>query len=107
MHKDGDLIPKPCAETETVTIALPGHALCRYLVILQPTPLGNWSVSAADVLDLVLEFSDRNKALRLFQAALQSYLEMLLANEQPLPELASEAVTVTVRLADTSIAVAA
>lgn len=102
--EDGDPVPAPEAETETVTVMLLGHAPRRYLVILQPTMLGNWSVSAADVPDLILEFSARAEALHLFQAALQSHLEMLLANGAPLPEPASEATTVSVRLADALVA---
>ena len=57
--EDGDPIPPPAAETDTVTIALAGQSPRRYLTILQPTLIGGWSVSAADVPDLVLEFSTR------------------------------------------------
>ncbi len=102
--EDGDPIPAPQAETDNIIVTLSGHAPRRYLVILQPTLLGNWSVSAADVPDLVLEFSTCAEALHLLQAALQSYLEMLLTNSEPLPEPASEATTVSVRLADALVA---
>ncbi len=104
MREDGDPIPLPAAETDTVTVALAGQPPRRYLTILQPTPLGGWSVSAADVPDLVLEFSTRAGALRLLQTALQSYLETLTADGEPVPEPASEASTVTVCLADLSAA---
>ncbi len=104
MRRDGDLIPLPAAETEQVTITLAGHAPRRYLVILQSSPLGEWSVSAADVPDLTLEFSSRAEALRLFRAALQAHLEALLTNGEPLPEPASEAATVAVQLADALVA---
>jgi len=104
MREDGDLIPPPAAETDTVTVALAGQPPRRYLTILQPTPIGGWSVSAADVPDLVLEFSTRAGALRLLQTALQSHLETLTADGEPVPEPASEASTVTVRLADLSVA---
>ncbi len=102
--EDGDPIPPPAAETDTVTVALAGQPPRRYLTILQPTSLGGWSVSAADVPDLVLEFSTRSGALRLLQTALQSHLEELSANGEPLPEPASEASTVAVQLADLSVA---
>ncbi len=102
MLKDGDPIPPPAAQTDTVTIALAGQPPRRFLTILQPTPLGNWSASAADVPDLVLEFSTRAGALRLLQAALQSHLETLTADGEVVPEPASEASTVSVRLADLS-----
>lgn len=98
MQRDGDSIPPPQAETETVTVMLSGYAPRRYLVILQPTPLGNWSASPADVPDLVLEFSTRAETLHLLRAALQSYLESVLATGGVLPEPASEADTVVVRL---------
>ena len=104
MQRDGDIIPAPQAETEMVTITLSGLAPRRYLIILQPTFLGNWSVTPADVPDLVLEFSTRAEALHLLRAALQSHLEMLLENGVAIPEPASEAATVTVRLADALIA---
>jgi len=103
MREDGDPIPPPAAETDTVTVALAGQLPRRYLTILQPTALG-WYVSPADVPDLVLEFSTRAGALRLLQTALQSHLEALTANGEPLPEPASEASVVTVRLADLSVA---
>lgn len=104
MQRDGDLIPVPQAETETVTITLSGHAPRRYLVILQPTPLGNWSATPADVPDLVLEFSTRAETLHLLGGALQSHLEARLAAGEALPEPASEASTVTVRLSDALVA---
>ena len=104
MREDGDPIPSPAAETDTVTVALAGQLPRRYLTILQPTPIGGWSVSAADVPDLVLEFSTRAGALRLLQTALQSHLETLAADGEPVPEPASEASTVAVRLADLSVA---
>lgn len=104
MREDGDPIPAPAAETDTVTIALAGQPLRRYLTILQPTPLGGWSASAADVPDLVLEFSTRAGALRLFQIALQNHFDTLLADGEPIPEPASETATVSVRLADLSVA---
>jgi predicted RNase H-like HicB family nuclease len=105
MREDGDPIPPPAAETDTVTVALAGQPPRRYLTILQPTTVGGWSVSAADVPDLVLEFSTRAGALRLLQTALRSHLEELSANGESLPEPASEASAVTVRLADLSVAV--
>ena len=104
MQRDGDPIPVPQAETEMVTITLSGHAPRRYLVILQPTPLGNWSATPADVPDLVLEFSARAETLHLLRVALQSHLEALLAAGETLPEPASEASAVTVRLADALVA---
>lgn len=104
MREDGDPIPPPAAETDSVTIALAGQPPRRYLTILQPTPIGGWSASAADVPDLVLEFSTRAGALRLLQTALQSHLETLLADGEPIPEPASEASTVTVHLANLSVA---
>ena len=100
MQRDGDPIPPPQAETELVLVTLSGHAPRRYLVILQPTLLGNWSATPADVPDLVLEFSTRAETLHLLRAALQSYLESVLAAGEPLPEPASEAGTVTVRLTE-------
>lgn len=100
--EDGDLVPPPAAQTDTVTIALAGQPPRRFLTVLQPTPLGNWSASPADVPDLVLEFSTRAGALRLLQAALQSHLEALTADGEAVPEPASEASTVSVRLADLS-----
>lgn len=103
MQQDGDPIPLPQAETETVAITLSGHAPRRYLVILQPTPLGNWS-APADVPDLVLEFSTRAETLHLLWAALQSHLETLLTNGEPLPEPASEAATISVLLAEALVA---
>lgn len=102
--EDGDPIPPPAAETDTVTVALAGQPPRRYLTILQPTPLGGWSVSAADVPDLALNFSTRAGALRLLQTALQSHLETLTADGEPVPEPSSEASTVAVHLADLSIA---
>jgi predicted RNase H-like HicB family nuclease len=102
--EDGDLIPPPAAETDTVTIALAGQPPHRYLTILQPTPIGGWSVSAADMPDLVLEFSTRAGALRLLQTALQSHLETILAEGEPIPEPASESAVVSVRFADLSVA---
>lgn len=102
--EDGDPIPPPAAETDTVTVALAGQPPRRYLTILRPTPFGGLSVSAADVPDLVLEFSTRAGALRLLQMALQSHLEELAANGETLPELASEASVVAVHLADLSLA---
>jgi len=102
MREDGDSIPPPAAQTDTVTIALAGQPPRRFLTVLQPTALGNWSASPADVPDLVLEFSTRGGALRLLQAALQSHLESLTADGKPVPEPASEASTVSVRLADLS-----
>ena len=105
--EDSGPIPPPQAETEQVTITLSGHAPRRYLVILQPTVLGNWSATPADVPDLVLEFSTRAETLHLLRAALQSHLEMLLENGEAVPEPASEAATVTVRLAELPAAVAA
>ncbi len=102
MQRDGDVIPPPQAETEFVTITLPGLAPRRYLIILQPTLLGNWSATPADVPDLVLEFTTRAETLHLLRVALQSQLETMLAAGEPLPEPASEAVTVTVRQADVS-----
>ena len=107
MHRDGDRIPVSEAETEMITVMLSGHAPRRYLVILQPTRLGNWSATPADVPDLVLEFSTRAETMHLLRAAMQSLLEMLIANSEPLPEPASEATTVSVRLAEMSVAVAA
>ena len=104
MQRDGDPIPAPQAETEQATITLSGHAPRRYLVILQPNPLGNWSATPADVPDLVVEFSTRAEALRLLQAALQSHLEAALASGEPLPEPVSEVATVTVQLADALVA---
>ena len=104
MQRDGDPIPAPQAETDTVTVTLSGHAPRRYLVILQPTPLGNWSATPADVPDLVLEFSTRAETLHLLRAALQSHLEAALTNGEPLPEPASEAATVTVQLTDVLVA---
>lgn len=104
MRADGDPIPPPAAETDTITVALAGQPPRRYLTILQPTTLGGWSVSAADVPDLVLEFSTRAGALRLLQTALQSHLEELSADGEPLPEPASEASVVTVRRPDLSVA---
>ena len=100
MQRDGDPIPPPQAETELVLVTLSGHAPRRYLVILQPTLLGNWSATPADVPDLVLEFSTRAETIHLLRAALQSYLESVLAAGEPLPEPASEAGTVTVRLTE-------
>jgi len=102
MREDDDPIPPPAAQTDTVTIALAGQPPRRFLTILQPTPLGNWSASPADVPDLVLEFSTRAGALRLLQAALQSHLESLTADGEVVPEPASEASTVSVRPADLS-----
>lgn len=102
--EDGDPIPPPVAETDTVTVALAGQPPRRYLTILQPTPIGGWSVSAADVPDLVLDFSTRAGALRLLQTALQSHLETLTADGESVPEPASESSTVTVRRADLSVA---
>ncbi len=102
--EDGDPIPAPQAETERVAITLSGHAPRRYLIILQPTLLGNWSATPADVPDLVLEFSTRAETLHLLRAAMQSHLEMLLANGAPLPEPVSEATTVSVRVADALVA---
>lgn len=104
MQRDGDPPPAPRTETDTVAIALPGHAPRRYLVVLQPTPLGNWSATPADVPDLVLEFATRAEALYLLQAALQSHVEILLANGEPLPEPASEPATTSIRLADALVA---
>ena len=104
MQSDGDPIPVPQAETEMVTITLSGHAPRRYLIILQPTPLGNWTATPADLPDLVLEFSTRAKTLHLLRVALQSQLETLLAAGEALPEPASEAATVTVHLADARVA---
>ncbi len=104
MHSDGDPIPAPQAETDIVTIAISGHAPRRYLVILQPTPLGNWSATPADIPDLVLEFSTRAETLHLLRTALQSLLETLLTNGKSLPEPASEAATVSIRLTDALVA---
>ena len=104
MHEDGDPIPDPRAEADTVTIALSGQPPRRYLAILQPLPLGGWSASAADVPDLVLEFSTRAGAVRLLQTALQNQLETLALDGETIPEPASEASIVTVRLADLSVA---
>lgn len=104
MQRDGDPIPAPQAETELVTIALSGLAPRRYLVILQPTPLGNWSATPADVPDLVLEFSSRAETLHLLRVALQSHFETQLAAGETLPEPASEAATVTVQLAEALVA---
>jgi len=98
MREDGDPIPSPRAETETVTVALPDQPPRGYLAILQPSPIGTWSVSAADVPDLSLEYSTREEALRLFQTTLQSHLEALEAAEQPSPEPVSEVAAVTVDL---------
>lgn len=100
MQRDGDPIPTPQAETELVTITLSGLAPRRYLVILQPTPLGNWSATPADVPDLILEFSSRAETLHLLRVALQSHCETQLAAGETLPEPASEAATVTVQLAE-------
>ena len=77
MREDGDPIPPPAAETDT----------------------------AADVPDLVLEFSTRAGALRLLQTALHSHLETQTADRETIPEPASEASTVTIHLADLSVAV--
>jgi predicted RNase H-like HicB family nuclease len=104
MHRDGDPIPEPQAETDSVIVTLSGHAPRRYLVILQPTLLGNWSATPADVPDLILEFSTRTETLHLLRVALQTHLETLLTNGEPLPEPASEAATVAVRLADALVA---
>ena len=104
MREDGDPIPPPAAETDAVTVAITGQPPRRYLTILQPTTVGGWSVSPADVPDLVLDFSTRAGALRLLQAALQSHLEALMADGEPVPEPASEASAVTVYLADLSVA---
>ncbi len=105
--EDGDPIPPPQAETDFVTVTLSGYAPRRYLVILQPTPLGTWSATPADVPDLILEFSGRAETLLLLRAALQSHLETLLAGGSPLPEPASEAATVAVRLFDPAKTLAA
>lgn len=102
--EDGDPIPPPAAETDTVTVAFAGQPPRRYLTILQPTPIGGWSASAADVPDLVLEFSTRAGALRLLQTALQSHMETQTADGEVIPEPVSETSTVTVRLADLSVA---
>ena len=102
--EDGDRIPPPAAETDFITVALPGLPPRRYLTILRPTPLGNWTATPADVPDLVLEFSGRAETLRLLGAALRDHLETLLAEGEPIPEPASEAATVAVRLADLSVA---
>ena len=104
MQRDGDPIPAPQAETEMVTITLSGHAPRRYLTILQPMTLGNWSATPADVPDLVLEFATRAETLHLLRVALRSYLETQLAAGEALPEPASEASTVTVHLAEALVA---
>ena len=104
MREEGDPIPAPRAETDTVTIALSGQPPRRYLAILQPTPLGSWLVSAADVPDLSLEFSTREGAVRLLQTALQNHLENMAASGETIPEPVSEASTVTIHLADLSVA---
>jgi len=93
--EDGDPIPSPRAETETVTIGLPNQPPRSYLAILQPSPIGTWSVSAADVPDLALEYSTRGEALRLFQTALQSHLEALEAIPEPVSEVAAVTVDFT------------
>ena len=102
--EDGNPIPEPAAETDFITVALPGLPPRRYLTILQPTPLGNWSATPADVPDLVLEFSGRAETLRLLGAALRDHLETLLAEGEPIPEPASEAATVALHLSDLSVA---
>jgi len=102
--EDGDPIPAPQAETETVTITLSGHAPRRYLLILQPTLLGNWSVMPADVPDLVLEFPTRAEAVHLLHVALQSHLETLAANGETVPEPVSEAATVSIQVSDALVA---
>lgn len=102
--EDGDPVPPPFSETDYSTVALPDQPPRRYLVILQPTPLGNWSASPADVPDLVLEFSSRDGALRLLHAALRSHLEALQAAGQPLPEPASEVAAAAVQLAAALVA---
>ncbi len=104
MRADGDPIPVPCAETDSLTLALPGLPPRRYLAILQPTPLGDWSVFAADVPDLVLEFTTRDHALRLLGVALKSHLEALVENGEAVPEPTTQAAHVAVHLADLSIA---
>ena len=100
----GGRVPAPQSETELVTITLLGLAPRRYLVILQPTPLGNWSAAPADVPDLILGFSTRAEALHLLRVALQVHLETLIANGEDLPEPASESATVSVRVSDALIA---
>ncbi len=102
--EDSDAIPAATAETDFITVTLSGHPPRRYLTILQPTPLGKWSATPADVPDLVLEFSGRAETLRLLGAALRDHLETLLAEGELIPEPSSEAVTVTVRLSDLSVA---
>ena len=102
--EDGDAVPAPQAETDLLIIALPGHTPRRYLIILQPTPLGSWSASPADLPDLVLECSTRAETLHLLRVALQSYLETQLAAGETLPEPASEAATVAVQLAEALVA---
>ncbi len=104
MRDDGDSLPPPLSETDFVTIALPGHAPRRYLVILTPTTPGSWSVTPADVPDLVLEFSDCAGALRLLRGALQDYLEEQIAEGQSVPEPSSEAVTISVEAEALSVA---
>lgn len=96
LRVERDPIPSPVSETDFVTVALPGHAPRRYLVILTPTPIGSWSATPADVPDLTLEFSDRAGALRLLQGALQEYLEEQSENGQAVPAPSSEAVFVSV-----------
>lgn len=104
MQEDGDRIPPPQAQTECVTVVRPGQTPRDYPAVLQPIPQGGWSAFAADVPDLTLEFPDREGALRLLQAALQSHWEDQHAKGEPLPEPRSEVATVAVRLAEPPVA---
>jgi predicted RNase H-like HicB family nuclease len=104
MQEDGDAIPVPNAQADTVVVALPGFPPRRYPVILKTTLLGDWSVFAADVPELVLTFSERAAALCLLTAALQSHFEALRENGKILPEATSEIATVSVRLAEMLVA---
>jgi len=96
MREERDPIPSPVSETDFVTVALPGYVPRRYLVILTPIPIGSWSITPADVPDLVPEFSDCAGALRLLRGALQDYLEEQIVEGQAVPEPSSEAITVSI-----------
>ncbi|MDQ2798384.1 MAG: type II toxin-antitoxin system HicB family antitoxin [Armatimonadota bacterium] len=102
-REEGDVLPNPHSETAMVTLELAERSPKTYLVILEPEQ-EVWSASAADIPDFVITRSTREDALRNLQTALPGYLQYLQAAGQAVPDPASEAITLIVRVNELAVA---
>ena len=104
MREEGDTRPKRHSETAAVALALGDAPPKTFLAILEPDDT-IWSASAADVPDLVARGATREEALRDLKTALTEHFLKLQNAGQPIPEPASEAVTLVVREEELAVAV--